>query len=112
MSIELANTILVVGVFIVMLLSQVMCLRNKEKNNYKNSLFWDINTILLAVNQEWIIMDVAWYTTVEKGVLIGIDILGIICVIFSIVGTLEYRLREVPAIEPCESVDDIIEREG
>lgn len=112
MSIELANTILVVGVFIAMLVCQIMCIRSKEKNNYKNSLFWDINIMLLAVNQEWIILDVAWYTTVEKGVLIGIDILEIICVIFSIVGTIEYRLKEVPAIEPCESVNDIIEREG
>lgn len=112
MSIELANTILVVGVFIAMLVCQIMCIRSKEKNNYKNSLFWDINMMLLAVNQEWIILDVAWYTTVEKGVLIGIDILGIICAIFSVVGTIEYRLKEVSAIEPCESVNDIIEREG
>jgi len=112
MSIELANTISVTGIFIAMLFSQVMSLCNKEKNNYKNSLFCDINTILLAVNQEWIIMDVAWYTIVEKGVLIGIDILVIICVIFSTVSTIEYRLKEMSSIEPCESVNDIIEREG
>lgn len=112
MSIELANTILVAGVFIAMLFCQVMCLYNKEKNNYKNSMFWDINTMLMAINQEWIILDVARYTTVMKGVLIGIDILVFIYVIFSVVGTLEYRLREVLVIEPCESVNDIIEREG
>ena len=112
MSIELANTILVVGVFIAMLVCQIMCIRNKEKNNYKNSLFWDINMMLLAINQEWIILDVAWYTTVQKGVLIGINGLGFICTVFSVVGTIEYRLREVPAIEPCESTEDIIRREG
>lgn len=112
MSIELANTILVAGVFIAMLFCQVMCLYNKEKNNYKNSMFWDINTMLMAIHQEWIILDVAWYTTIMKGVLIGIDILVFICVIFSIVGTLEYRLSEVSSIEPCETAEDVIKREG
>ena len=108
----LIDTILVTGVFIVMLVCQIMCICCKEKNNYKNALFWDINTMLLAVNQEWIILDVTWYTTVIKGVLIGINGLGFICAVFSVVGTIEYRLKEVPAIEPCESVNDIIEREG
>ena len=108
----LIDTILVTGVFIAMLVCQIMCIRSKEKNNYKNALFWDINTMLMAVNQEWIILDVTWYTTVIKGVLIGINGLGFICSVFSAVGTLEYRLKEVPAIEPCESVNDIIEREG
>lgn len=112
MSIELANTILVTGVFIAMLVCQVMCLRNKEKNNYKNSLFWDINTMLLAVNQEWIILDVAWYTTVIKGVLIGINRIGVICVVISALTTIEYKLTEVQVIEPCEIADDVIEREG
>lgn len=112
MSIELANTILVVGVFIAMLACQIMCIRNKEKNNYKNSLFWDINMMLLAVNQEWIILDVAWYTTVEKGILIGINGLGFICAVFSAVTTIEYKLSESPVIEPCETAEDVIKREG
>ena len=99
----LIDTILVTGVFIAMLVCQIMCIRSK---------FWDINTMLMAVNQEWIILDVTWYTTVIKGVLIGINGLGFICSVFSAVGTIEYRLREVQAIEPCESVNDIIEREG
>lgn len=112
MSIELANTILVVGVFVVILFCQVMSLRSKTKHNYKNSLFWDINSLLLAVNQEWIILDVAWYTTVMKGVLLGIDILGILCVVISVVITIEYRLKDVPEIEPCETYEDVIRREG
>lgn len=112
MSIELANTILVVGVFTAMLVCQVMCLRNKTKNNFKNSLFWDINTMMLAVNQEWIILDVDWYTIVMKGVLIGINGLGFICAVFSAVSTIEYRLSEVSSIEPCETAEDIIKREG
>ena len=112
MSIELANTILVVAVFVAILFCQVMSLRCKTKYNYKNSLFWDINSMLLAVNQEWIILNVAWYTPVIKGVLIGIDILGFICVLISAVTTIEYKLNESPVIEPCETVDDIIKREG
>jgi len=112
MSIELANTILVVAVFIAMLFCQVMSLRSKTKHNYKNSLFWDINSMLLAVNQEWIILDVAWYTTVIKGVLVGITILGFICVVISAVSTIENKLTEVQDIEPCETVDDVIKREG
>ena len=63
MSIELANTILVVAVFVAILICQVMSLRSKTKHNYKNSLFWDINSMLLSVNQEWIILDVDWYTS-------------------------------------------------
>lgn len=112
MSIELANTILVVGVFVVILFCQVMSLRSKTKHNYKNSLFWDINSLLLAVNQEWIILDVVWYTTVIKGVLVGITILGFICVVISAVSTIEHKLTEVPEIEPCETYEDVIRREG
>ena len=44
MSIELANTILVVAVFVAILFCQAMSLRSKTKHNYKNSLFWDINS--------------------------------------------------------------------
>ena len=112
MSIELANTILVVGVFVAILFCQVMSLRSKTKHNYKNSLFWDINSMLLAINQEWIILDVDWYTTVIKGILVGITILGFICVVISAVGTIEYKLTEVQDIEPCETADDVIRREG
>lgn len=112
MSIEFANTILVVAVFVALLFCQVMSLRNKTKNNYKNSLFWDINTMLLGVNQEWIILDVDWYTTVIKGVLVGINGVGFICAVISAVSTIEYRLKDVPVIEPCETADDVIKREG
>ena len=112
MSIELANTILVVGVFAAILFCQAMSLRSKTKHNYKNSLFWDINSMLLAVNQEWIILDVDWYTTVIKGVLVGITILGFICVVISAVSTIEHKLTEVSVIEPCETAEDIIRREG
>ena len=112
MSIELANTILVVAVFVAILFCQAMSLHNKTKHDYKNSLFWDINAMLLAINQEWIILDVAWYTPVIKGVLVGIDILGFICIVISAVSTIEHRLKEVPVIEPCETAEDIIKREG
>lgn len=112
MSIELANTILVVAIFVAILFCQVMSLRSKIKHNYKNSLFWDINSMLLAVNQEWIILDVTWYTTVMKGVLVGINGLGFICVVISVVTMIEYKLSDVPVIEPCETADDVIKREG
>ena len=112
MSIELANTILVVAVFVAMLFCQVMSLRSKTKHNYKNSLFWDINTMLLAVNQEWIILDVDWYPIIIKGVLVGITILGFICVVISAVSTIENKLTEVQDIEPCETAEDVIKREG
>ena len=108
----LIDTIFVVAVFIAILFCQVMSLRSKTKHNYKNSLFWDINAMLLAVNQEWIILDVSWYTTVIKGVLVGINGLGFICVVISAVTTIEYKLSEAPVIEPCESADDVIKREG
>ena len=112
MSIELANTILVVAVFIAMLFCQVMSLRSKTKHNYKNSLFWDINSMLLAINQEWIILDVDWYPIIIKGVLVGITILGFICVVISAVSTIENKLTEVQDIEPCETAEDVIKREG
>jgi len=112
MSIELANTILIVGVFVAILFCQVMSLRSKTKHNYKNSLFWDINSMLLAINQEWIILDVDWYPIIIKGVLVGITILGFICVVISAVSTIENKLTEAPVIEPCETVDDVIKREG
>ena len=112
MSIELANTILVVAVFVAMLFCQVMSLRSKTKHNYKNSLFWDINSMLLAINQEWIILDVDWYPIIIKGVLVGITILGFICVVISAVSTIENKLTEVQDIEPCETVEDVIKREG
>lgn len=112
MSIELANTILVVAVFVAILFCQVMSLRSKTGHNYKNSLCWDISSMLLAINQNWIILNVAWYTAVVKGVLVGIDILGFICVAISAVTTIEYRLTEVQDIEPPETAGDDIKREG
>lgn len=112
MSIELANTILVVDVFVAILFCQVMSQRSKTRHNYKNSLFWDINSLLLAVNQNWIILNVAWYTAAVKGVLVGIDILEFICVAISAVATIEYRLTEVQDIEPSETAGDVIKREG
>ena len=108
----LIDTIFVVAVFVAILFCQVMSLRNKTKHNYKNSLFWDINSMLLAVNQEWIILDVDWYTALIKGILVGITILGFICVVISAVTTIEYKLSDVPNIEPCETADDVIKREG
>ena len=108
----LIDTILVVAVFIAILFCQVMCLHNKTKNNYKNSVFWDIYAMLLAVNQEWIILGVTWYTTFIKGVLVGINALGFLCVVISMVSTIEYRLKDVPEIEPCETAEDVIKREG
>lgn len=111
MSIELANTILVVAVFVVILFCQVMSLRSKTGHNYKNSLCWDISSMLLAINQNWIILNAARYTVAVKGVLVGIDILGFICVAISAVTTIEYRLTEVQDIEPSETAGDDIKRE-
>ncbi len=111
MSIELANTILVVAVFVVILFCQVMSLRSKTGHNYKNSLCWDISSMLLTINQNWIILNVAWYTVAVKGVLVGIDILGFICIAISAVTTIEYRLTEVQDIEPSETAGDDIKRE-
>lgn len=108
----LIDTIFVVAVFIAILFCQVMSVRNKTKHNYKNSLWWDIDSLLLAVNQEWIILHVTWYTVIIKGVLVGITILGAICVLISMVNSLDNRLENVPVIEPCETADDIIKREG
>ena len=112
MSIELANTILVVAVFVAILFCQVMSLRSKIGHNYKNSLCWDISSMLLAINQNWIILNVAWYTTVGKGVLVGINLLGFICIAIFAVATVEYRLTEVQDIEPSETAGDVIKREG
>ena len=112
MSIELANTILVVAVFVALLVCQVMCQRSKTGHNYKKSLCWDISSMLLAINQNWIILNVAWYTVAVKGVLVGIDILGFICVAISAAATVEYRLTEVQDTEPSEIAGDNIKREG
>lgn len=111
MSIELANTILVVAVFVAILFCQVMSQRSKTGHNYKNSLCWDISSMLLAINQIWIILNVAWYTVAVKGVLVGIDILGFICVAISAAATVEYRLTEVQDIESSENAGDDIKRE-
>lgn len=112
MSIELKDTVLVVAVFVAILFCQVMSLRSKTKRNYKDSLFWDICSMLLAINQNWIILNAAWYTTVVKGVLVGINTLGFICVVISANATMEYRLTEVQDIEPSETAGDVIKREG
>lgn len=112
MSIELANTILVVDVFVAILFCQVMSQRSKTRHNYKNSLFWDISSLLLAVNQNWIILNVAWYTAAVKGVLVGINLLEFICIAISAAATIEYRLTEVQDIEPSETAGDVIKREG
>lgn len=112
MSQALIDTIFVVAVFVAILFCQVMCLRCKTKQNYKDSMIWDIYTLLLGINQEWIILGVDWYTTVIKGVLIGINALGFICVAISMIKTLDNQLKEVPEIEPCETAEDIIKREG
>lgn len=112
MSIELANTILVVAVFVAILFCQVMSQRSKTEHNYKNSLRCDISSMLLAINQNWNILDVDWYTTAVKSVLVGINLLGFICVAISTVTTIEYRLTEVQDIKPSETAGDVIKREG
>ena len=108
----LIDTIFVVGIFIAIMFCQFMSQHNKTKHAYKNSLFWDINTMLLTVNQEWLILYITWYTTVIKGVLLGINGLIAICAVISAVYTIDVRLKEVPVIEPCETADDVIKREG
>lgn len=108
----LIDTIFVVAVFVAILFCQVMSLRCQTNQNYKNSMLWDVYSLLLAVNQEWIILGVDWYTTVIKSVLIGINALGFICVTISMVNTLDNRLKDIPEIEPCETADDVIKREG
>ena len=112
MSIELKDTVLVVAVFVAVLFYQVMSQRSKTERNYRDSLFWDIVSMLLAANQQWLILDVAWYTAVEKGVLIGINILEFICVAISALTTIEYRLTEVQDTEPTETVGDVTKRKG
>ena len=112
MSIELKETVLIVAIFVAVLLYQVMSQRSKTKRNYKDSLFWDICSKLLAINQNWIILNVAWYTAVVKGVLVGINTLGFICIAITAAATMEYRLTEVQDTEPTETVGDVTKREG
>lgn len=112
MSIELKDTVLVVAVFVAVLFCQVMSQRSKTKHNYKDSLFWDICSKLLAINQNWIILNVAWYTAVVKCVLVGINTLGFICIAITAVATMEYRLTEVQDTEPTETVGGVTKREG
>ena len=112
MSIELKETVLVVAVFAAIMFCLVMSQRSKTKRNYKVSLFWDIGSMLLAVDQQWLILNVAWYTTVVKGMLVGINTLGFICIAITAVATMEYRLTEVQDTEPTETAGDDIKREG
>ena len=112
MSIELKETVLVVAVFVAIMFCLVMSQRSKTKRNYKVSLFWDIGSMLLAVDQQWLILNVAWYTTVVKGMLVGINTLGFICIAITAVATMEYRLTEVQDTEPTETVGDVTKREG
>ena len=112
MSIELKETVLVVAVFVAIMFCLVMSQRSKTKRNYKVSLFWDIGSMLLAVDQQWLILNVAWYTTVVKGMLVGINTLGFICIAITAVATMEYRLTEVQDTEPTETVGGVTKREG
>lgn len=112
MSIELKETVLVVAVFAAIMFCLVMSQRSKTKRNYKVSLFWDIGSMLLAVDQQWLILNVAWYTTVVKGMLVGINTLGFICIAITAVATMEYRLTEVQDTEPTETVGGVTKREG
>lgn len=112
MSIELKETVLVVAVFAAIIFCLVMSQRSKTKRSYKDSLFWDICSMLLVIDQNWIILNVAWYTTVVKCVLIGINTLGFICVAISAINTIGYKLTEVQDIEPSETAGDVIKREG
>ena len=112
MSIELKDTVLVVAVFAAIMFCLVMSQRSKTKSNYKVSLFWDIGSMLLVVDQQWLILNVAWYTTVVKGMLVGINTLGFICIAITAVATMEYRLTEVQDTEPTETVGGVTKREG
>ena len=112
MSIELKETVLVVAVFAAIMFCLVMSQRSKTKRNYTVSLFWDIGSMLLAVDQQWLILNVAWYTTVVKGMLVGINTLGFICIAITAVATMEYRLTEVQDTEPTETVGGVTKREG
>lgn len=112
MSIELKETVLVVAVFAAIIFCLVMSQRSKTKRSYKDSLFWDICSMLLVIDQNWIILNVAWYTTVVKGMLVGINTLGFIFIAITAVATMEYRLTEVQDTEPTETVGDVTKREG
>lgn len=104
--------IFVLTIFIAMFICQHIVEKRKKENDYTSSLYYDVMTLILCVNQNWVLFNAAIFPFWGKCFLIGCTELVVIVVTCSLVKTLDFNLASITTVEKCETIEEILRREG
>lgn len=104
--------IFILILFIAMFICQRVAEKRKKENNYTSSLYFDVMTLILCINQNWVLLNNDVFPFWGKCFLIGCNGLVAIIVTFSFVKTLDVNLASITTVEKCETVEDVLRREG
>ena len=104
--------IFVIILFIAMFICQHVAEKRKKENKYASSLYYDVLTLILCVNQNWTVLSSDVFPYWGKCFLIGCTGFVIILVGYSFVKTLDINLASITTVERCETIEEILEREG
>lgn len=104
--------IYIITLFIAMFICQRMSAKRKKENNYTSSLYYDIITLLLCVNQNWAVLTTDVFPFWGMCFLLGCTGIVLIITCYSMVKTLDTKLASITTVEKCETIQDILEREG
>ena len=108
----MSTFIFILAIFIAMFICQHVAEKRKKENNYTSSLYFDVMTLLLCVNQNWALFNADVFPFWGKCFLIGCSGLVAIIVTYSLVKTLDINLASITTVEKCETVEEILRREG
>lgn len=104
--------IFVLTIFIAMFICQQVVIKRKKENNYTSSLYFDVLTLILCVNQNWFLFNASVFPFWGKCFLISCTELVVIVVTYSLVKTLDINLASITTVEKCETIEDVLRREG
>ena len=104
--------IFILILFIAMFICQHVAEKRKRENNYTSSLYFDVMTLLLCVNQNWFLFNATVFPFWGKCFLICCSGLVAIFVTYSFVKTLDINLASITTVEKCETIEEILRREG
>ena len=95
-----------------MFICQHVAEKRKKENNYTSSLYFDVMTLILCVNQNWFLFNATVFPFWGKCFLICCSGLVAIFVTYSFVKTLDINLASITTVEKCETIEEILRREG
>ena len=104
--------IFILILFIAMFICQHVAEKRKKENNYTSSLYFDVMTLILCVNQNWFLFNATVFPFWGKCFLICCSRLVAIFVTYSFVKTLDINLASITTVEKCETIEEILRREG